>query len=66
MITTENLTKSYRSGLSRSFVLRRVNLEIAEGSFVTAQGPSGAGKSTLLHRSYMCRSKPPELLIRGI
>jgi len=29
-------------------VLRRVNLEIREGEFVTIMGPSGAGKSTLL------------------
>jgi NitT/TauT family transport system ATP-binding protein len=29
-------------------VLERVNLEIAQGSFVSVVGPSGAGKSTLL------------------
>jgi len=29
-------------------VLRRINLEIREGEFVTIMGPSGAGKSTLL------------------
>jgi putative ABC transport system ATP-binding protein len=29
-------------------VLRRVNLDIREGEFVTIMGPSGAGKSTLL------------------
>jgi len=29
-------------------VLRRINLEIKEGEFVTIMGPSGAGKSTLL------------------
>lgn len=50
MIHTENLTKSYKSGLmSRTFVLRRVSLRVEEGEFVTIQGPSGAGKSTLLH-----------------
>jgi len=32
----------------KSFVLRRINLEIREGEFVTIMGPSGAGKSTLL------------------
>lgn len=29
-------------------MLRRINLEIREGEFVTIMGPSGAGKSTLL------------------
>ena len=50
MIRTEHLTKSYKSGLmSRTFVLRDVNLDIEAGEFVTVQGPSGSGKSTLLH-----------------
>jgi ABC-type lipoprotein export system ATPase subunit len=50
MIHTENLTKSYKSGLmSRTFVLRRISLDVEEGEFVTIQGPSGSGKSTLLH-----------------
>jgi len=29
-------------------VLRRINLDIREGEFITIMGPSGAGKSTLL------------------
>ena len=49
MITLRNVTKSYRNGFSRTFVLRRVDLNIDEGEFVTIQGPSGAGKTTLLH-----------------
>jgi ABC-type lipoprotein export system ATPase subunit len=49
MISAQNLTKSYRNGFSRTFVLRRVDLEVEEGAFVTIQGPSGAGKTTLLH-----------------
>jgi len=31
------------------FVLRRIDLAVAEGDFVSVMGPSGAGKSTLLH-----------------
>jgi ABC-type lipoprotein export system ATPase subunit len=49
MIKLRNVTKSYRNGFSRTFVLRRVDLDIDEGEFVTIQGPSGAGKTTLLH-----------------
>src|SRR5207253_2114043 len=31
------------------WVLRRINLEIREGEFITIMGPSGAGKSSLLN-----------------
>jgi putative ABC transport system ATP-binding protein len=48
MITLRNVEKSYKSGAGVSYVLRRANLEIREGEFVTIMGPSGAGKSTLL------------------
>ena len=49
MIQLSHITKAYRQGFSRAFVLRDVNLEIDAGEFVTIQGPSGSGKSTLLH-----------------
>jgi len=48
IIRLRNLEKSYKSGFGRTYVLRRVNLDIQEGEFVTIMGPSGAGKSTLL------------------
>ena len=48
LIQLRDLEKSYRSGYGRSYVLRRISLDIAEGAFVTIMGPSGAGKSTLL------------------
>ena len=48
MIILRNLEKFYEGGYGRSYVLRRVNVEIKEGEFVTIMGPSGAGKSTLL------------------
>jgi len=48
MINLQNLEKWYQTGNMRTFVLRRINLEIKEGEFVTVMGPSGAGKSTLL------------------
>jgi ABC-type lipoprotein export system ATPase subunit len=31
------------------FVLRRIDLDVSEGEFVSVMGPSGAGKSSLLH-----------------
>lgn len=48
LIQLRDLEKSYRLGHGRSYVLRRITLDIAEGAFVTIMGPSGAGKSTLL------------------
>ena len=32
----------------RTWLLRRIDLDVAEGDFVSIMGPSGAGKSTLL------------------
>jgi len=40
--------KFYPSGAGKTFALRRINLDIKEGDFITIMGPSGAGKSTLL------------------
>jgi ABC-type lipoprotein export system ATPase subunit len=49
LISVRNLEKSYAHGASRTFVLRRVSLDLKDGEFVSIMGPSGAGKSTLLH-----------------
>src|SRR5215471_19012317 len=48
MIELRNLEKFYESGAGRTYVLRRIRLDIKEGDFLTIMGPSGAGKSTLL------------------
>jgi ABC-type lipoprotein export system ATPase subunit len=48
MIELRDLERSYQTGPTRSYVLRRIDLTIREGEFVTIMGPSGAGKSTLL------------------
>ena len=49
MIRLVNVEKSFGSGAARTFVLRRIDLDVREGDFVSIMGPSGAGKSTLLH-----------------
>jgi len=43
-----NVEKSIQQGAGQLFLLRRIDLDIASGDFVTVMGPSGAGKSTLL------------------
>jgi putative ABC transport system ATP-binding protein len=48
VISLTNIERSYQTGPTRSYVLRRIDLAIREGEFVTIMGPSGAGKSTLL------------------
>jgi putative ABC transport system ATP-binding protein len=48
MIELRNLEKYYESGAGKTFVLRRIDIDIKQGDFVTIMGPSGAGKSTLL------------------
>src|SRR2546427_12623455 len=49
MITLRNVEKFYQQGVIKTWVLRRINIEVKEGAFVSIMGPSGAGKSTLLH-----------------
>jgi putative ABC transport system ATP-binding protein len=48
MIELRNIEKSYKSGHEENFVLRRINLDVKEGDFISVMGPSGSGKSTLL------------------
>jgi putative ABC transport system ATP-binding protein len=48
MIKMLNLERYYPLAGGRYYVLRRINLDIKEGEFITIMGPSGAGKSTLL------------------
>src|SRR5881392_274875 len=49
MIQLKHLERSYKTPAGQTWVLRRVNLEIREGEFITVMGPSGAGKSSLLN-----------------
>jgi len=49
MISLRNIEKHFSQGIAKNYVLRRVDLDIKPGEFVSIMGPSGAGKSTLLH-----------------
>jgi ABC-type lipoprotein export system ATPase subunit len=48
MIELRNVEKFYETGAGKTYVLRRISIDIKQGDFVTIMGPSGAGKSTLL------------------
>jgi ABC-type lipoprotein export system ATPase subunit len=49
MIELKNIERSYKTGPTETWVLRRIGLTIRAGEFVTIMGPSGAGKSSLLN-----------------
>lgn len=50
MIKLHNVERSYPLAKGKFFyVLRDIDLEVAEGEFISIMGPSGAGKSSLLH-----------------
>jgi ABC-type lipoprotein export system ATPase subunit len=49
VIKLRNVEKFFQHGATKTFVLRRIDVDIQEGDFVSIMGPSGAGKSTLLH-----------------
>jgi len=49
VIQLRNVERSYKNGAGQTWVLRRINLQIKQGEFITIMGPSGAGKSSLLN-----------------
>jgi len=49
LISMRSIEKSYAHGTNRTYVLRRISVDVKEGEFISIMGPSGAGKSTLLH-----------------
>jgi putative ABC transport system ATP-binding protein len=49
MLELQHISKWYTVGGTRTFILKDVNLTIAEGQFISIMGPSGSGKSTLLN-----------------
>jgi len=49
MIELKDVERSYKTAAGETWVLRRINLKIERGEFLTLMGPSGAGKSSLLN-----------------
>jgi ABC-type lipoprotein export system ATPase subunit len=49
LVQLRNIEKFHQHGPGRTYVLRRITLDVREGEFVSIMGPSGAGKSTVLH-----------------
>lgn len=48
MIRLRELEKYYQTGPTRTYVLRRIDLDVRDGEFISVMGPSGSGKTTLL------------------
>lgn len=49
MIEIQNIYKWHQAGGNRIYILKDINLTVAEGAFLSIMGPSGSGKSTLLN-----------------
>jgi ABC-type lipoprotein export system ATPase subunit len=49
MIELQKIYKWHNNGNNRVFLLKDINMEVAEGEFISIMGPSGSGKSTLLN-----------------
>ena len=49
ILTLENVSKSFGSGLHRTDVLKNVTLDVKEGEFLVLLGFSGSGKTTLIN-----------------
>jgi ABC-type lipoprotein export system ATPase subunit len=48
LIRLKGIEKAVDSKAGQLFLLRRIDLDVRQGEFLTIMGPSGAGKSTLL------------------
>lgn len=49
MIRLTSVDKVYRTSQIETVALSNINLEVAEGEFISIMGPSGSGKTTLLN-----------------
>lgn len=49
MLELQHISKWVTVGGTRTFLLKDINMNVAEGQFISIMGPSGSGKSTLLN-----------------
>jgi len=49
MLSMQNISMIYRTGLVETHALREFSLKVEEGDFVSVTGPSGSGKTTFLN-----------------
>ena len=49
ILKSDSILKEYKTGVLPLTVLKKIDIEIQNGDFITIVGSSGAGKSTLLH-----------------
>jgi putative ABC transport system ATP-binding protein len=65
-VSLRNVVKHYRRGRESVEVLHGLNLEIAEGEFVSLMGPSGSGKTTILNLAGgLDRADSGEVIVGG-
>ncbi|MGA3173398.1 MAG: ABC transporter ATP-binding protein [Syntrophorhabdales bacterium] len=66
LLSTRGLKKSFDKDGAVVSVLKGIDLDVAEGEFLTIMGPSGAGKTTFLHLvGSLDRPTEGEILYRG-
>jgi len=49
LIELKDISKDYKSGRIVTHALKKINLKIKKGEFISIIGPSGSGKSTLMN-----------------
>jgi putative ABC transport system ATP-binding protein len=49
ILSATGVMKTYRTGAETVEALKRLDLEVARGEFISVMGPSGSGKTTLLN-----------------
>jgi NitT/TauT family transport system ATP-binding protein len=66
LLAIEGVGKEYAVSGKRVVALESIDLNVAEGEFVTIVGPSGCGKSTLLNLIVgLLRSSSGRIAFRG-